>query len=278
MILIATDPSHKLSNYCFWPSSNVLEDSVVDGIWYAASAAKNAVPHRVLPLGECSIGILRRTGETGLAETVRLTITGAHDRPHWHTPVAGWELIMVSLRPERMAPILGLCASDFLNCDTVLLDDHPVAVVFSPVLDEAWAGQPANRLLCDLAATVRRLEQQSGANLSPEAHVAQKLRESRDALRLNHIADELGISTRTLRRRFRDHTGFGLKSYARWLRLSRAAIASDSLGRPNWAEIAADAGYFDQSHMISDYKALIGLTPPQCHAERRRDVPIALSA
>ncbi len=276
--MIATDPSHKLSNYCFWPSSDVLADSVVDGIWVAGGSAGSASPHRVLPLGECSIGILRRTGETGRVETVRLAITGAYDRPHWHTPVAGWELIMVSLRPERMAPILGLCASDFLNCDTVLLDDHPISVFFRPVIDDAWSGHSADQLLCRLAGIVRMLEQQSGANLSPEAHVAQMLRESRDALRLNDIANELGISTRTLRRRFRDHAGFGLKSYARWLRLSRAAIASDALVAPNWADIAAGAGYYDQSHMISDYKSLIGLTPTQCHAERRGDAPLALSA
>lgn len=276
--MIATDPSHELPNYCFWPSSDTSEASVIEGIWYAGSSAGGAAPHRVLPLGECSIGILRRIGPGGAVETASLVVTGAHDRPHWHTPIAGWELVMVSLRPERMASALGLCSRDFLNCPTVSLDGHPVSAFFTPVLDEAWAGQSAERLLCRLAGIVRMLEQRRGATLGPEARVAQMLRESRDALRLNDIANELCMSTRTLRRRFRDHAGFGLKSYARWLRLSRAAIASDALVAPNWADIAAGVGYYDQSHMISDYKSLIGLTPTQCHAERRGDAPLALSA
>jgi len=31
----------------------------------------------------------------------------------------------------------------------------------------------------------------------------------------------------------------------------------------DWAEFAADSGYYDQSHLIREFRAMAGLTPAQ---------------
>jgi AraC-like DNA-binding protein len=31
--------------------------------------------------------------------------------------------------------------------------------------------------------------------------------------------------------------------------------------RPGWAAVAADAGFYDQSHLANEFRALCGLTP-----------------
>jgi AraC-like DNA-binding protein len=41
--------------------------------------------------------------------------------------------------------------------------------------------------------------------------------------------------------------------------------ASEHLPHPDWAGIAAAAGYFDQGHMIRDFAGLAGLTPAAYH-------------
>lgn len=274
--VIESNPTHQLSDYSYWPCAGLAGGSVIDGVWQTEAWAAASRSHRVLPLGETAIGLYRGVAPDGQVHAVDLVVTGAHDRPHWHQSRPGWQLIMVSLRPERMAAVLGLCPRDFFNQPMATLTGHPVATLFRRHLDAAWQGAGSTSLLQGLAATVAGLEQQAAPRLEVEGHVAQLLRQGGDPVRLNEVAADLGISTRTLRRRFRDKTGYGLKSYDRWLRLGRVAMAADALAAPNWAAVALEAGYYDQPHMISDFKALIGLTPTECHAERRAEAGAAL--
>jgi AraC-like DNA-binding protein len=49
---------------------------------------------------------------------------------------------------------------------------------------------------------------------------------------------------------------------ARILRFERAtALLRAGDGRPDWARVAAECGYFDQSHFNRDFKAFAGVTP-----------------
>jgi AraC-like DNA-binding protein len=52
------------------------------------------------------------------------------------------------------------------------------------------------------------------------------------------------------------------KTFSRVRRFERAvARARGSTATPDWASVAIECGYFDQSHMIRDFVALSGLTP-----------------
>jgi AraC-like DNA-binding protein len=78
-------------------------------------------------------------------------------------------------------------------------------------------------------------------------------------VRVESVADRLGVTARHLRRAFTENVGIGPKEFARTARLQRAvrmaAISCD------WARIAADAGYYDQAHLIAEFRQLVGLTP-----------------
>jgi AraC-like DNA-binding protein len=67
--------------------------------------------------------------------------------------------------------------------------------------------------------------------------------------------------------------GVCLKAYARTLRLLHAVTTADrSAQPPAWARVAAESGFFDQSHLVRDFRALCGLTPSQVYRERRAEV------
>jgi AraC-like DNA-binding protein len=47
--------------------------------------------------------------------------------------------------------------------------------------------------------------------------------------------------------------------------------AADALpDAPRWARLAVAAGYYDQPHLIREFRSLAGLTPGEVHRERAR--------
>jgi transcriptional regulator GlxA family with amidase domain len=80
-----------------------------------------------------------------------------------------------------------------------------------------------------------------------------------EEVRVESVAARLGVTARHLRRAFAENIGVSPKDFARAARLQRAvrmAATSD-----DWARIATDAGYYDQAHLIADFRELVGLTP-----------------
>lgn len=84
--------------------------------------------------------------------------------------------------------------------------------------------------------------------------------------RVEAVAGELGVSARHLRRAFLESIGIAPKEFARGVRLHRAI--RESARSTDWSAIARNAGYYDQAHLIGDFRALTGLTPTAFVARR----------
>ena len=79
------------------------------------------------------------------------------------------------------------------------------------------------------------------------------------APRVAQVAAKLGVTERHLRRAFHASVGVTPKDYLRILRLQRVLRAWSS--GLNWAQAALDAGYYDQAHMIAEFREFIGSSP-----------------
>ncbi len=51
------------------------------------------------------------------------------------------------------------------------------------------------------------------------------------------------------------------KAYARIVRFSKAYRLHETFPQLSWTEIAHTAGYFDQMHLIKDFKEFAGVNP-----------------
>lgn len=89
---------------------------------------------------------------------------------------------------------------------------------------------------------------------------ADKLRDD-ESSHVNAVAGDLGVSERHLRRVFRDAVGVGPKAFAKLARFDRALRAAREDDGAGWASIAAAAGYYDQAHLIAEFRAIAGATP-----------------
>lgn len=86
---------------------------------------------------------------------------------------------------------------------------------------------------------------------------------------VNAVAADLGLSERHFRRVFREAVGVGPKAFAQLLRFRRAVRAAREENHASWATIASTAGYYDQAHLISEFRAIAGVTPRALLGELR---------
>jgi len=76
------------------------------------------------------------------------------------------------------------------------------------------------------------------------------------------IAGQAGVSRQHLARRFAIWVGITPKTLSRVVRL-REVLRAARVATPNWAALAAELGYYDQSHLIAEFRSLAGVTPAQ---------------
>ena len=76
------------------------------------------------------------------------------------------------------------------------------------------------------------------------------------------------MSAKRFIERFKAQVGVSPKRYCR-IRRFQQAVARAHRGRPvDWAQVALDCGYYDQSHFIHEFRAFSGLTPTAYQASR----------
>lgn len=200
--------------------------------------------------------VLLRVGADGRRDVFA---AGPRVRASYHEGKAHVRCLELRLVPGTARPLLGVPAAELAG-RLVPLDALP--------------GAAARRL----AAALHRLD-------PPEAvpHLAEALPEplsaavdpSRTALlragvealsvhldrapaQVRDVARELAVSERQLRNLFTEGVGVSPKHYAR---IDRVRTVLTRAGRAPWAQIATATGYFDQSHMTSDFRALMGVPP-----------------
>lgn len=170
------------------------------------------------------------------------------------------------VRLQARQSILGIrfhpgMAGAYLPCDLSSLNNRSV-----PLRD--LLGRSAKILLDDL----RRCSSVEGCieTLTPRlvtwptvTEVQQaiwELVEKRGQLALADFADAAGLSDRQLRRCCAKHSGLPPKQLARILRFRHASRLLGQ-GVPDLAGLAIDCGYYDQAHMIRDFRELAGTSP-----------------
>lgn len=89
----------------------------------------------------------------------------------------------------------------------------------------------------------------------------QRLLETDGQVAIGALAEQLGWSRKRIVARFREEVGLPPKAVARLVRFDRARTLAEAAQEPDWARIAVECGYYDQSHLSNDFRAVTGRTP-----------------
>lgn len=219
--------------------------SAIECFW--TLRADNESPlHRVLPDG-CA-DILLAGG---------LDAVGPMTRYRDHEVEAGRELFGVRFRPGRWTGALRVPGDRIVD-----------AVV---PLEDLW-GERATGLRERLVNTpsaeerARLIEAALPAPAAPgpvERAIA-FLERAEGVASVDELADEAGMSSRQFRRVCLEKTGLTPKLLARVLRFRHAAARVHAA--QSAASLALDCGYYDQAHLIRDFREFAGRTPGQKRA------------
>lgn len=103
------------------------------------------------------------------------------------------------------------------------------------------------------------------------AWAVQRIEASAGQVGIEGLAREAGVSRKHLAGLFRRQVGLGAKSLARVHRFRAALDGLAGQAQVPWATLAAQCGYFDQSHLVRDFKAFSGFTPGEFVRHARAD-------
>jgi AraC-like DNA-binding protein len=100
------------------------------------------------------------------------------------------------------------------------------------------------------------------------------LRESKGAASIASLARDAGVSRRHLANLFRTEIGATPKTMARIMRFEHAHHMAGAVPRQSWADIAYEAGYADQAHLVREFRELSGLSPSDLLRQDRAETGV----
>ncbi len=119
---------------------------------------------------------------------------------------------------------------------------------------------------------LERLEHAGRGAVSDDALEALRVVEASDGrVSVADLARHVHLSPRRLRHVMRRELGVGPKFAGRVARLA-GALGRAGDGADSWAEVAAECGYHDQSHLVRDFTDLMRTTPTAWLAEEGRNL------
>ena len=202
------------------------------------------LPQRVLPDG-CTDIVLHLADAGRSLRSV--DVVGTMTRPLLLTLDAPAEHLGIRFHPG--------CASAFFGVSAGELTDR------SAELDALWTGECASEQLAGKRSFDTRLRWLERQLLRRLDRVAALIRETGGRLRIDELTARTGCTRQYLGRVFAEHLGVSPKHYARIERFVRLAHRVDRAPTPDWADLAAEHGYYDQAHLIHEFREFTGLAP-----------------
>lgn len=241
--------------------------SITPGVARRTHSPSGIVP-LIITLGP-QIGVVERAQQRGPATYIDAFMAGMHDVYAVSESKGEASGIQIDFTPLSAHLLLGRDMSDLTN-RIVSLDD--VFGVEGPRLRDRLMLAPrwAERFQIVDEFIMRRLATAKPA--SPAVAWAWgQLVTSGGATPVSELAREIGWSRKHLAARFREQVGLPPKTVARILRFERAQHTIRDGIELGWSDLAARCGYYDQAHLIRDFREFAGLTPGEYVARRLPD-------
>lgn len=225
--------------------------SYVEALWLSEGYAQPHRRERVLPTGSMDL-VMRLDDAREMG-----SFSGARSTAFVLDTSKPLSVIGVRFKAGGGAAFIGLPAGE--------LRDERVS------LDDLWrdsAPRLRDQLLeaTDPQAKLHVLEQFLLARLTRRPRCATdyalaQFQRAPGAASIGQIVEHTGLSSRRFIALFRDRVGLTPKLFARLCRFRRTLGTLQGRTDVDWADTAVACGYFDQAHLIHDFREFAGVSP-----------------
>lgn len=256
----------------------------VDYLWYLSDAPTHA-RERIVPSGTLELVINLHEDKFRIYEPAHpdrcrtlpgAMVSGAYGGSFGIDTREHASIIGVHFKPGRAAPILGVPAGELtdLHVDLGTLWGSLAAELRERLCE---AASPDVRFRILEAALAARL---SSSDPLPDAMGVAVECLDHAGVGVREVATHLHFSHRRFIEVFTAGVGLTPKVFARVRRFQRAMSQAMREPVPDWAMLALDCGYYDQSHMNRDFVEFSGFPPQSLLRHRRtpaKDYHVALA-
>lgn len=252
-------------------------DRFVDDLWLYENYAASQRRELILPSGTFEMVFNLQEDELRIYDPADpeqcrrfsgAVVSGPYSRPFMSDGAEEKSLLGVHFKPGGAAGIVGLSAAEFR-------DQHvDLRVIWGPAADTlrerlCELNEPASKFRLLEQALMRRLLAYDGGHDAIRSAL-DVIGKSRGCARTCDLARTVDLSQRRLIALFAAEVGLTPKLFGRITRFQHAVACWETPMKTDWAEVAVECGYFDQSHLIHDFVAFAGVGPDDYRRRRGR--------
>lgn len=243
-------------------------DAYVDCFWHFPAYPVKHQRERALPtgtmelvvnLGEQPMRLFADDDDRAGQSFSDAVLCGPHSRyfvldTSNSSPVAG-----IHFRPGGATPFLGVPADELRDCRVALGD------LWGSLAREArerLSGAKSPAELFGVLEDVLRSRLRGSRLLHPAvAHAVRRFTTCPQMSRIAEVQGETGYGAKRFIELFSREVGLTPKAYSRILRFQAVINRVARGGHVDWAAVAVDGGYCDQSHLVREFRLFSGTTP-----------------
>ncbi|MBJ6764317.1 AraC family transcriptional regulator [Myxococcaceae bacterium JPH2] len=229
----------------------------VQCFWALSAQVASPPDNRVLPDG--CLDILVNLSPSQRAADARPQVIGTMRTAEVVPLEQGARFVGIRFRPGGARPFLSVALNELTGTQLCLDTLWPRALAdeWTERLLEAPGPEASLEVMEELLLGRLPL-------LKPDAalaHAVQRIWASRGQVTVESLESTLGVGARQLERRFQAAVGLAPKVLCRIARMQHAVEWLKRTPTLPGAQLALAAGYFDQAHLVREFRALVGVSP-----------------
>lgn len=185
-------------------------------------------------------------------------LCGQTTESYWLELSSNFSLLIIILNPPALNHLVGQSASVITNG---IIPVKELGLDSNLVVEQLLASQNIQQQLPVLDAFLFKLFESTHTKTDEVNNAINLILSSNGQVSLKEIYKRERVSARTLQRKFIERIGVTPKAYLRLIRFRSMMQFISTHPQVSWLDLTYQFGYYDQSHLIKDFKQYTGQCP-----------------